>query len=179
MRETLLLTMGDVCGIGPEIVAAAWRAASDARLCLVGDVGVMRRALAWRGLSLPVARLESPAELSRVPPDCLPVWQPADLPAGLLDCPIGRVDAKAGAAAAACITAAVQAIQAGQAGGLVTAPIHKEALHAAGVAFPGPHRDAAVAGSSGRGADAGAHDAGQRGAAHGAGDHPLLAAPGD
>ena len=44
---------------------------------------------------------------------------------------------RAGAAAAACIEAAVEAIQAGHGGGLVTAPIHKEALHAAGVQVPG------------------------------------------
>lgn len=134
----LLLTMGDACGIGPEIAVAAW--ASDARrerLCLVGDVGVLRRALRQRGLNLPLARLGSLAELPGVPPDCLPVWQPPGLPADLLEAPQGRIDVRAGAAAAVCIEAAVAAIQAGQAAGLVTAPIHKEALHAAGVDHPG------------------------------------------
>ncbi|MGN6827775.1 4-hydroxythreonine-4-phosphate dehydrogenase PdxA [Paucibacter sp. M5-1] len=136
--KTLLISMGDACGIGPEIAVAAW--AAEARredLCLVGDVGVLRRAVAWQGLSLPVARLASPDELAGLPPDCLPVWQPEGLPADLLDCPVGRIDARAGRAAAVCIEAAVAAIQAGQAAGLVTAPLHKEALHAAGVDYPG------------------------------------------
>ena len=137
MKQNLLITMGDCCGIGPEVAVAAWQAQADARLCLVGDVDVLRRALHWRGLQLPVAKLASAAELPEVPPGCLPVWQPSGLPAGLLDCPVGQIDARAGAAAAACIEAAVEAIQAGHAGGLVTAPIHKEALHAAGVQFPG------------------------------------------
>ena len=137
MKQNLLITMGDCCGIGPEVAVAAWQAQADARLCLVGDVDVLRRALRWRGLQLPVAKLASAAELAEVPPGCLPVWQPSGLPAGLLDCPVGHIDARAGAAAAACIEAAVEAIQAGHAGGLVTAPIHKEALHAAGVQFPG------------------------------------------
>ncbi|MFN5048997.1 4-hydroxythreonine-4-phosphate dehydrogenase PdxA [Roseateles sp.] len=134
----LLLTMGDACGIGPEIAVAAW--AADVRreqLCLVGDAGVLRRAARQCGLNLPLARLDSLAELPGVPPDCLPVWQPAGLGADLLEARQGHIDARAGAAAAACITAAVAAIQAGQAAGLVTAPIHKEALHAAGVDHPG------------------------------------------
>lgn len=135
--KPLLITMGDACGIGPEIIAAAWRAEAAPDLCVVGDVGVMRRAIGWLGLSLPVARLSSPAELAQMPPGCLPVWQPEGLPEDLLACPVGRVSAAAGAAAAACIGAAVRAIQAGTAAALVTAPIHKEALHAAGVDFPG------------------------------------------
>ena len=139
MRQsgTLLITMGDACGIGPEISVAAWRAAGESPLCVVGDVAVMRRAVRVLGLSLPVASLSSLDELLDVPANCLPVWAPPGLPAGLIDSPVGQVSATAGAAAALCIMAAVRAIQAGQAVGLVTAPIHKEALHAAGVAFPG------------------------------------------
>jgi 4-hydroxythreonine-4-phosphate dehydrogenase len=136
-NKALLLTMGDACGIGPEIAVAAWWAEADPQLCLVGDVGVLRRAVAWLGLDLPVARLASPAELAGVPPRCLPVWQPDGLPPDLLECPVGKIDGRAGRAAAMCIEAAVAAIQAGDAAGLVTAPLHKEALHAAGVDYPG------------------------------------------
>ncbi|MDN3922180.1 4-hydroxythreonine-4-phosphate dehydrogenase PdxA [Roseateles violae] len=136
-RKPLLLTMGDACGIGPEITAAAWRAETAGDLCVVGDVAVLRRAIAALGLPLPVARLDAPDELPQLPPNCLPVWQPDGLPADLADCPLGQVDARAGAAAARCIEAAVDAIQAGRAAALVTAPIHKEALHAAGSEFPG------------------------------------------
>jgi len=138
--EMLLLTMGDVCGIGPEVLAAALAAEQDQRLCVVGDVGVMRRAMQQVGVQMPVLRVEAPADWSAncgLPPRCLPVWQPEGLPADLLTCPLGQIDARAGAAAARCIEAAVGLIQAGHAAGLVTAPIHKEALHAAGVDFPG------------------------------------------
>jgi 4-hydroxythreonine-4-phosphate dehydrogenase len=133
----LLLTLGDACGIGPEIIAAAWRAEDRHDLCVVGDLAVMRRAIGWLGMTLPVAQIATPAELASVPPGCLPVWQPHDLPKGLIDRPVGQIDATAGAAAAHCITAAVRAIQAGEAAGIVTAPIHKEALYQAGVEFPG------------------------------------------
>jgi len=135
--QRLLLTMGDACGIGPEIVAAAWRAEQRGDLCVVGDAAVLRRAIGWLGLTLPVARVGSPAELDGVPPNCLPVWEPDGLPAALTALPLGRVDAAAGAAAARCIEAAVQAVQAGEAAGIVTAPIHKEALYEAGIGFPG------------------------------------------
>jgi len=65
------------------------------------------------------------------------VMVPPGLPPGLADLPWGRIDARCGAAAARCIEHAVRAVQAGDAGALVTAPIHKEALAAAGVPFPG------------------------------------------
>jgi 4-hydroxythreonine-4-phosphate dehydrogenase len=72
-----------------------------------------------------------------VPPRCLPVWQPPGLPAGLAELPLGRVDARAGAAAVRCIEAAVAEIRAGRGRALVTAPIHKQALHAARSPYPG------------------------------------------
>ena len=59
------------------------------------------------------------------------------MPEGLVDEPQGVVSARCGAAAALCIEAAVRALQAGQGRALVTAPIHKEALHAAGSPYPG------------------------------------------
>jgi 4-hydroxythreonine-4-phosphate dehydrogenase len=137
LAQPLVISMGDACGIGPEIIARLWRRERPGDALVVGDVAVLRRAVAATGGGLAVAQLRSPDELGRVPPRCLPVWQPDGLPAGLVDAPLGRVDARAGAAAAQCIEAAVGLIQAGRAGGLVTAPIHKEALHAAGSPYPG------------------------------------------
>ena len=131
----VLLTMGDACGIGPEIAVAAWAQDRGADLRLVGDVGVCRRALDVRGLRLPVAVLEHVDDPA--PPDALPVWQPPGLPQDLLAQPVGRVSAQAGAAAARCIVAATQAQRAGRSRALVTAPIHKEALHAGGIDHPG------------------------------------------
>jgi len=129
--------MGDACGIGPEIIASHWRLQAPRDAVVIGDVAVLRRAVAATGGGLAVAQLQSVDEVGRVPPRCLPVWQPEGLPAGLADAPLGRVDARAGAAAALSIEAAVRLIQAGQARALVTAPIHKEALHVAGSPYPG------------------------------------------
>jgi 4-hydroxythreonine-4-phosphate dehydrogenase len=133
----LTLTMGDACGIGPEIIAQLFRGDDAVGCFVVGDVAVMRRAAQLTGGLLAVAHIERAGDLARVPPNCVPVLQVDDLPAGLIDAPIGQVDARAGAAAAACITRAVQLAMAGEVRGIVTAPIHKEALAAAGVTYPG------------------------------------------
>ena len=133
----LALSMGDPCGIGPETIARAWAAGDLGRALVVGDVGVMRRALAQCGLLLPVARLELPADIGAVPPDCMAVWQPPGLTTGLDQLPMGQVNAEAGRAAALCIEAGARLAQTGQAQALVTAPVHKEALAAAGVPYPG------------------------------------------
>ena len=133
----MAVTMGDACGIGPEIVAALFRRAEGAGCVVLGDVGVMRRAAAATGGLLAVARVDRAADALNAPPNCVPVLQVAGLPADLLDAPVGCVDARAGAAAAACIERAVQLALAGEIAGIVTAPIHKEALAAAGVGYPG------------------------------------------
>ncbi len=133
----LAITMGDVCGIGPEIVARLFRSGESAGAFVVGDLAVMRRAAAATGGMLPVARIDSPEELAGVPPDCIAVLQVEALPADLMAAPLGRVDARAGAAAAACIARAVQLVRSGDADAIVTAPIHKEAFAAAGVPYPG------------------------------------------
>jgi 4-hydroxythreonine-4-phosphate dehydrogenase len=132
-----LLTMGDACGIGPETIARAFVRGAAEGCVVVGDAGVMRRALAVLGEAWPVAVLDRAAEQAHCPPRCLPLLVPTGLPEGLDALPWGQVDARAGAAAAACITAAVRAVQEGAARGIVTAPIHKEALAAAGCPFPG------------------------------------------
>jgi 4-hydroxythreonine-4-phosphate dehydrogenase len=128
----LLVTMGDATGIGPEIIVKAFREGELGDAVVLGRVDVLRRA----GAPM-TARLEHPLDLPQVPPGCLPVIEPAGLPPGLAALPWGRVSAEAGAAAARCIEAAVAFAMAGAGRAVVTAPIHKEALAAAGVPFPG------------------------------------------
>jgi 4-hydroxythreonine-4-phosphate dehydrogenase len=133
----IVITMGDACGIGPEIVAKLFRGSAAQGCFVLGDVGVMRRAARLTGGLLSVARIDSPESTSEVPPNCLPVLQADALPTDLLAAPFGRVDARAGAAAARCIEQAVALARRGAVSAIVTAPIHKEALAAAGVGFPG------------------------------------------
>lgn len=129
--------MGDVCGIGPEIIARLFQRPEGNGCFVLGDVGVMRRAVGFIGEAMPVVRIESPADLPAVPPDCVPVLAVDGLPADLAETPVGQVSTRAGAAAAACIAQAVQLALDSAIGAIVTAPIHKEALAAAGIGFPG------------------------------------------
>ncbi|HJW11682.1 MAG TPA: 4-hydroxythreonine-4-phosphate dehydrogenase PdxA, partial [Albitalea sp.] len=133
----LAITQGDVCGIGPEIIAKLFRGDDAAGCFVIGDVGVMRRAVALTGGMLPVARIERAADALAMPPRCVPVLSAEGMAGDLAQLPFGQVDARAGRAAAACIAQAAALAMRGEVGALVTAPIHKEALAAAGVAFPG------------------------------------------
>jgi 4-hydroxythreonine-4-phosphate dehydrogenase len=144
MIETSLpiaITQGDPAGIGGEIVAKAFRDAPEltAGCFVVGDLAHMRRAaavLARPGeLALPVALLETPGDVAQVPPRSIPLLQvgtPATACVGW-----GKVDAAAGRMAADAVVWAARAALHGEIAALVTAPLHKEALAAAGVAFPG------------------------------------------
>ncbi|MCD6680814.1 MAG: 4-hydroxythreonine-4-phosphate dehydrogenase PdxA [Burkholderiaceae bacterium] len=114
----LVVTMGDACGIGPEIVLKACADRSlDVPLRIVGDAHWLAREAVR--LSLPM-----PSEVDDA------VRLPDDLP-------VGRIDARAGDAAWRCIVRAAQLALRGEARALVTAPIAKEAMHAAGHHFPG------------------------------------------
>lgn len=135
--KPLLLTMGDACGVGPEIIVRAHAEGAADDCLVVGDPQVLARAARVMDLMLPLALLTSPADAALRPPGSLGVLRPAGLPEGLAELPWGRIDARCGAAAAACIEAAVRHVRRGEAAAIVTAPLHKEALAAAGVAFPG------------------------------------------
>jgi 4-hydroxythreonine-4-phosphate dehydrogenase len=133
----LLLTMGDACGIGPETILKAAADGAAGRCLVIGDPAVLGRAARLLGLLLPLAQVDAPSDLAAVPPGALAVLRPPALPAGLAELPWGQVDARCGAAAAVCIEVAAQLLLAGQAAAMVTAPLHKEALAAAGIHHPG------------------------------------------
>jgi 4-hydroxythreonine-4-phosphate dehydrogenase len=135
----IVLTMGDPAGIGPEIVVKAFTERPELlrQTVVAGDVETLRRAthqLVTGSMPLMLAELAELGDLAAVPPGCMAVVQ-ACKPGQLVQ--IGRVSAQAGRAAADCIEWAAQAALQGRARALVTAPIHKEALAAAGIAHPG------------------------------------------
>ena len=136
-ESPLVITMGDACGIGPEIVAKLFRSGEAQGCVVLGDVAVLRRAAGFTGGMLAIAEVEHACDAFSVPAMCVPVLPASGLPPDLIEAPLGRVDARAGAAAARCIEQAVALVRGGEAAGIVTAPIHKEALAAAGVELPG------------------------------------------
>ena len=134
MKKPIAITLGDPAGIGPEIIAKAFRDAPEMTegCFVVGDVATLRRAvnvISGGRIPLPVALIESPVDALNVPPRCLPVLQVGVL-AELV--PWGQLSADAGRLAAECVVWAAQSALRGEIAALVTAPLHKEALALAG-----------------------------------------------
>lgn len=133
-RPPLAVTMGDPSGIGPEIVARLFLRRPEARRWLVvGDPGVMADAVRRLGQAGCVRRIDRIGE-ARFAPGLLDVLASSDLETLP---PVGRVCDGSGRAAYAAILAAIGLARSGAVAGLVTAPIHKEALAAAGLSYPG------------------------------------------
>ena len=136
----IAITQGDPAGIGPEIIAKAFRDAPEVtRGCfVVGDVAVMRRAVQFVSgngqMDIPVGLIGAPAEALDAPPRCIPVWQQPG-PSAIVE--LGVVSAVAGRMAADSVILAADAALRREVAALVTAPLHKEALAAAGIMFPG------------------------------------------
>ena len=137
--KPIAVTLGDPAGIGPEIIAKAFRDSGEfMRGCFVaGDLACLRRgaaAIQAGGAGLPIAVIAAPAEALEMPPRCIPLLQ---VVAELVPPPLGQVSAIAGRVAADCVTWAARAALRGEIAAMVTAPLHKEALAAASVRFPG------------------------------------------
>jgi 4-hydroxythreonine-4-phosphate dehydrogenase len=133
MAAPIGVTMGDPAGIGPEIVARLFATSPPPRCLVIGDAGVLRRALASIGARLALRPVATPAE-ARFTPGGIDVIEVSALPG---DLPVGRIDARAGAASFAYVERSITEALAGRLAALVTAPISKAAWHAAGVPFPG------------------------------------------
>ncbi|MCC5986867.1 MAG: 4-hydroxythreonine-4-phosphate dehydrogenase PdxA [Pararhodobacter sp.] len=124
----LVLTCGDPSGIGPEITAALMRRPEGLpRFAWIGDPRHLPPGTSWQTLA-------QPAQAAALPEGMLGVIEHA-FPAPATP---GRPDPANAAAIVAVIERAVKLVQAGAAGGLVTAPINKAVLRdGAGFAFPG------------------------------------------
>lgn len=122
----IAVTMGEPAGIGGEILAKAWRR-HDLPVFFAIDDPDRLAALA------PVRVISAPDEAASCFADALPV----------LPCPLarratpGRIDPANSPAVIASIDRAVALVRAGSAGAVVTNPIQKSALQAAGFAHPG------------------------------------------
>ncbi|MBI1918676.1 MAG: 4-hydroxythreonine-4-phosphate dehydrogenase PdxA [Planctomycetes bacterium] len=131
----LLITLGDVAGIGPEIVARAWPELLPlCRPVVVGDVAWLRGALDLVGSIGRVRLVDHPAE-TEASAEIVPVLQGTST--DLTQVRPGIVTAAGGRAAYDFLCSAIDRVRAGEADGIVTAPLHKEGLHTAGLRYPG------------------------------------------
>ena len=137
-RRTIAVTMGDPAGVGPELclrLLADEALRARFRLLLFADAALLTRVAQAAGV-----------------PECrsvfsLPEWQqdPGTAAGPVIDCgAVQPTDVQPGVVSAACgqaaysyIRLATEAALAGQVDAIATAPLHKEALHLAGIQHAG------------------------------------------
>ena len=138
-RPRIAITMGDPAGVGPEVCLRLLADETIGGECvpiLFGDGGILRHVAKATRISLksPVvslaawqdqgARIDQPTIV-----DCQAIDAASVLP--------GIVSAATGRAGFTYVDRAIDAALAGQVAAVSTAPLNKEALHAAGINFPG------------------------------------------
>ena len=126
--------MGDPCGIGPEIIVKLYADTAPFPPTLVlGDEGLIKRAMRLLALPLKVRRIDSPKEF-QFTPDTINVISLSRLPENL---PFGQLDARAGKAAYDYIRAGIDLALQKRIKAMVTAPINGEVRRIAGFHNPG------------------------------------------
>jgi 4-hydroxythreonine-4-phosphate dehydrogenase len=131
--------MGDPAGVGPEVCLRALAEPAIQDICVpvvFGDADVLARCAARTGLPAPGKVLSQ----SEWPTAAGQLDGPAVLDLRLIDadCIVpGTVNADTGRASFGYIQRAIDAALAGEVAAVSTAPINKEAIHDAGVPFPG------------------------------------------
>jgi 4-hydroxythreonine-4-phosphate dehydrogenase len=136
-RPRLLLTLGDVAGIGPEVVVRAWQHPELHQLCrpvILGDAAQVRKTLELLRLPGAVQAAGLIAEADPTPARLVCIQATEQ---DLSQVRWGQVSAAAGRAAYDFLCQAIDRTLAGEADGIVTAPLHKEGLRAAGLSYPG------------------------------------------
>ena len=134
----LAITLGDPTGIGPEIVAGALTHPEVFAVCrpiVVGNPDILLKACKTIGSEAKIRSIEDiqgsqGSTIGQL--DCLAVGSP-----DVLQAIPGSIDARGGQAAYDALIAATDLALAREVEGIVTAPLHKEALHAAGHHWPG------------------------------------------
>ena len=133
---TIAITMGDAAGIGPEVIMKALARLEARTICrplVIGDARRLTLAGKITGSQLRIATRAVPRDAKYAPGtvECI------DLALVPEDLPFGATSALAGEAAFRFIERAVRIVEAGEAQAICTAPLSKEALHAAGHRYPG------------------------------------------
>lgn len=148
MPLPLAVTQGEPAGIGPEITLKAWLQRRDAGVppfMVVGDAALFEATARALGLAVPIKTV-SPAEAAEAFQRALPV---VPLSSAISATP-GTPDSRTAAATIESIDVAVALTRQGRAAGVVTNPIAKHVLYAAGFRHPG-HTEYLAALSAGQG----------------------------
>jgi 4-hydroxythreonine-4-phosphate dehydrogenase len=138
VRPTLALTLGDVAGIGPEITAKTLLLHPELReVCVpvvIGDADSVRLGAERCGLDPAAVTVISDPRAARNDPATIEVVQTGP---SLAEVPVGELSPIAGDGAYRFVVEACRLAREGQVDGIVTAPLNKAAMQAAGHKWPG------------------------------------------
>lgn len=136
-QPKIAITMGDPAGIGPEIILKALAMEEIYQLCspcVIGSAGMLQRIARLLGRSVQLHPIQSVTE-ARFTPGTIDVLTCGTLDADTL--PLGTATAAGGKASVDYLTRAIQLALQGEVDAIVTAPLNKAALHAAGLMHSG------------------------------------------
>jgi 4-hydroxythreonine-4-phosphate dehydrogenase len=139
MKPILAITMGDINGVGPEILVQASTHPAffeEAVPIVIGSTSVYESVRASCGKGLPSRSINHPDE-ARTVTDALPFWEPADT---AIEWTPGTLSAEAGKQAMDWLDIAIGLTAKNAVQGIVTCPINKEGIHMAGYTCRG-HTD--------------------------------------
>ena len=130
-KPLLAVTMGDPAGVGAEIVVKTFanpKVFELAQPFVIGSAKCLERAARQTETHVSIDCVDSVSDVKYM--NCIQVLEPIDL--DMLSFTIGKVSPKCGHAAVQYFETAVRLCQAEAVQGVVTCPINKEAVHAAG-----------------------------------------------
>ncbi|MGE5672461.1 MAG: 4-hydroxythreonine-4-phosphate dehydrogenase PdxA [Mycobacterium leprae] len=136
-RPIIGVTMGDPASIGPEIVVKSLQNPEIYQLCrplVIGDAGVIKRALGATGVDLKINAVAQPSA-GRYEHGAIDLINLANVDLSTLEW--GKIQAQAGQASFDYIKRSIDLALARSIDAVCTAPINKEALKAAHVNFIG------------------------------------------
>ena len=137
-RPIIAITMGDPCGIGPEIIIKALQSPEIAKICVplvIGDRSALERALSVCGSALEIREIAAAEDARAVQVDNISLLALSHLAES--DMVYGAPSAATGDAVYRYICHAARLCLDNQVAAMATAPISKEAMHRAGHDYPG------------------------------------------
>jgi 4-hydroxythreonine-4-phosphate dehydrogenase len=135
--STLCITLGDPCGLGPELVARHFKEASiqlEEKILVIGPESPLLRAMEQYGVESFYEKIQHLDALAAKSSGVY-LYEPSGL--SRLGFPAGKQVVEGGLAAGKSLDIAIDLLKAGKADGLLTCPLNKAMLQHAGFNFPG------------------------------------------
>lgn len=135
--RTVCITVGDPCGLGPELIVRHFARASarrDEKVLIIGPESALIREMDRHGVHPFYLKLDTHEAIAEQEADIF-LYEPPQL--SRLGFTAGEATREGGLAAGVSLDVAVSLLVAGKADGLLTCPLNKAMLHKAGFDFPG------------------------------------------